>query len=367
MKIIHLTVVRELPGGIKKQLLCEYAAAKDEQGYDWKTLAWHDYSADGHFVRQVPWCFRFIFLRQLFAWFLILKLSRQCDYLLVRHMPFDPFCFIFAPFVKNRITVHHTKEVEEMVLVRPGWKGRMASRLESMAGRFSLKRNVAVAGVTKEIVDYQCLRAGKLLPGVVYPNGIDAGSVSLLGDCRSVRTFNMAFICTEFSSWHGLERLFDSVLRCNVVDSGIAIKVHLIGLLSDRQRKTIHDSNVLSAVFVEHGILSESNYRKVMDCCDVGVGSLALEVKGLREASTLKVREMLAMGLPVVSGHADSSIPEGFPFYQLHEFGEVDINKAVLAFSGKKFDREEIRRAAEPLISKQNAMRGVVNFLSAGL
>lgn len=363
MRIIHLTVVRELPGGIKKQLLCEYQSAREEQSYVWETLAWHDYPAESPFVQQVPKCFRLIFLRQLFAWFLILKLSRQCDYLLVRHMPFDPFSFLFSPFVKNRITVHHTKEVEEMVLVRAGWKGKMASLLEYYSGRFTLKRNLAIAGVTQEIVDYQCLRTGDLVPGFVYPNGIDTDSVTLLDDCRSGEIFNLAFICTEFSSWHGLERLFDSVRKCIEGHCAIAIKVHLIGRLSDQQREMINGNEVFASVFVEHGILSENDYRRVMNSCDAGVGSLALEEKGLREASTLKVREMLAMGLPVVSGHVDSSLPENFPFYQIYPEGKVDLKKAAVSFGARKFSREEVRKAAEPFITKQSAMKGVASFL----
>ncbi|WP_290501191.1 hypothetical protein [Alcanivorax sp.] len=363
MKIVHLTVVRELPGGIKKQLLCEYQSARDTQSYVWETLAWHDYPAESPFVHQVPKCFRFIFLRQFFAWFLILKLSRQCDYILVRHMPFDIFSLFFSPFFRNRITVHHTKEVEEMVLVRPGWKGRMASLLENYAGRFALKRNFAIAGVTQEIVDYQCLRAGGLVPGFVYPNGIDTNSVALLDDYRSGGTFNLAFICTEFSSWHGLERLFDSVQVSMDADCAITIKVHLIGRLSEHQREIINGSDVLTSVFVEHGVLSENEYRAVMNICDAGIGSLALEEKGLREASTLKVREMLAMGLPVVSGHVDSSLPEDFPFYEVYPEGNVDLKKAARLFGGRKFDRQEVRMAAEPFITKANAMKGVVDFL----
>ena len=365
MKIIHLTVVRELPGGIQKQLFFEYEPARDEKAYSWETHAWHDYPAESPFVSQVPAFFRFVFLRQIFAWFQIIKLSRKCDYLLVRHMPFDPFGFLFSPFIKNRITVHHTKEVEEMVLVRPGWKGRMASRLEDYAGRFTLKRNFAIAGVTQEIVDYQRARAGGVVPGVVYPNGISAGSVALLGDERSGETFNLVFICTEFSSWHGLERLFDSALYCQSGQDSLAIRVHLIGRISEHQRERINSSKALSRVFIEHGILSEREYRKVMSRCDAGVGSLALEEKGLREASTLKVREMLAMGLPVVSGHVDSSLPESFPFYEIYPEGSVDLKKAATLFGERKFSRQEVRRAAEPFITKTNAMKGVVDFLAS--
>lgn len=363
MKVINLTVVRELPSGVRKQLGYEWQAAKEIPGVHWQTQAWHDYAATVPYVHQVPRLFRFLFLRNVFAWYLIIRLSRKCDYILVRHTAFDPFSFIFSWLVNNRITIHHTKEVEEMRLVRGGWKGRFASALESIAGKFVIRRNRGLLAVTNEILEYQKERSGVCFAGAVYPNGIDVELVPVLADKRQSGVFNMAFICTFFSGWHGLENLFESVLSFAGNNPGSELKVHLIGELSKEQVAIIGRSDVLSSVFVIHGLLSSRQYRAVMESCDIGVGSLALEKKGLYEASTLKVREMLAMGLPVVSGHDDSSLPVGFPFYRVYKGGDINIKETISLFGNSTFSREEVRDRSVQYISKANQMSKVVEYL----
>jgi hypothetical protein len=364
MKIIHLTVVRHLPGGIKKQLYCERDASKSLSGADWTTMVWQDEEGDGVLVNQIPFFFRHIFLRNIFAWFLILKLSRRCDYLLVRHIPFDPLSFLFSMFVSNRVTVHHTKEIEEMRIVGEGWKGVCASALESVAGKFLLRRNVGILAVTDEIGQYERARAKNLPEPGVYANGIDVESVDILDDARQEGCFNVAFICTSFSSWHGLEKLIETILSDQSAVVSSRVRIHLIGELSAHQSERIKASRVLSEIFVCHGLLAVEGYRKVMSICDVGLGSLALELKGLSEASTLKVREMLAMGLPVVSGHKDSSIPDGFSYYRIYPDGLLDFSEIIGLFGGGAYSREEVRSASLPFIRKVDQMQSVVSYLA---
>ena len=52
-----------------------------------------------------------------------------------------------------------------------------------------------------------------------------------------------------------------------------------------------------------HGLLDREALLQVLARADVGIGTLALHRNGLEEASTLKVREYLAVGLPVLCGY----------------------------------------------------------------
>src|SRR5207249_2857500 len=63
-----------------------------------------------------------------------------------------------------------------------------------------------------------------------------------------------------------------------------------------------------------HGVLDRAQLHRLLAQVDVGVGTLALHRKGLEEASALKVREYLALGLPVVLGNADTDFPDGADF-----------------------------------------------------
>ena len=71
---------------------------------------------------------------------------------------------------------------------------------------------------------------------------------------------------------------------------------------------------------------------------------------GVKEGATIKVREMLAMGLPVYSGHVDTALPQDFPFYKNNKVNLkniIDFAKVTSSFTPK-----EIRAASYPFISK---------------
>ena len=364
IKVIHLSVVRHLTSGQAKQLLCETEVGPNIADAQWVTRALQSSPPTSPFSRRIPPLFRPMFLRNLYGWITALRLSRECDYLLMRHMTFDPFAFIFAPMIRNRVSVHHAKEVDELRLVAPGWKGQVASFLERLSGRVAVRNARMVAGVTREIADYE--RAmhdpGKLV--AVYANGVDPASVALLEDGRERTAVEAAFICGTFADWQGLDKLIAAVDAAGETVAAFKLKVHLIGRLSEKQVREIAATPTRADVFVNCGFLEETQYRSILDRCHVGIGSLALERANLSEAATLKVREMLAMGLPVYSSHRDGSLPDDFSYYLNDD--TVTISR-LFDFARQHDDvgRREVSEAARPYISKENEMRTLCDTLRA--
>ena len=64
-----------------------------------------------------------------------------------------------------------------------------------------------------------------------------------------------------------------------------------------------------------HGRLPQDAIFVLSAGVDAGDRFSRLIDRDMEEACTLKVREYLASGLPVVSGHRDSGLPADFPFY----------------------------------------------------
>ena len=61
--ILHITVVRELSAGQRKQLKSEYSASKKmERNITWKTLAFHTGKIHEKFERKIPIFFKNLFL-----------------------------------------------------------------------------------------------------------------------------------------------------------------------------------------------------------------------------------------------------------------------------------------------------------------
>ena len=359
VRIAHLTVYRDLPDGIRKQLSAEHNATRAIIGADWTTRAIHGGAARTGFERRIPMPFRAIMLRNLYGWIIARRLARTHDVVLLRHMPFDPFVFFFAPFIRNRVSVHHSKEVEELPLIRTGVKGRFAARLETYTGRAAVRYAIGVLGVTGEIAQHQVNTRAQGKPWSVYANGIDLDSVPPLADNRSGGIVQIAFICNTFSAWHGLDRLMAAVAKAPPMFG--AFVIHLIGTLSDTQRAEINAMGPQAHLFRIHGHLTTVAYRTLLAECDVGLGSLAMDRQNLREGTTLKVREMLAMGLPVYSGHKDAALPNDFAYYAHRRTVDID-DLCEFARTMKPHNRLDVRQAAAPYIEKAAAMQNVVEW-----
>lgn len=366
LKIAHLTVVRQLSKGQDNQLRWEYESAQELNNAQWDTCAFHNGPVTGPFVRTLPFLFRGLFTRKMYAWLVALKLSRTHDFILMRHITFDPFAFIFAPLIKNRISVHHAKEVHELRLIRKDWKGAGASMLERLSGRYAVRKAYAILGVTEEIAKYErALHAPNQLISV-YSNGINLNQVALLDDHRYQNEVHAVFMCGTFSPWHGLDKLVKSVDDYTGSSNEIKIYIHLVGLLSETQQLDIEATETRRQVFRCYGLLAENEYRPILNRCDFGIASLALERKGLSEGSTLKVREMLALGLPIYSGHRDVALNEGLDFVKVVT-GPKLYEMINFGLACKSIDRETVRKASEGIVDKGGAMKSVIRFIENSL
>lgn len=361
-RVIHLTACRRLSAGQRKQIGYERAASAGLETAAWESIVVHDGPCIEPFERRTPFPFRSIFLRTLYAWVVALRLSRRCDYLLMRHMNFDCFVFAFAPLISNRVSVHHAKEVEELPLIRPGLLGRVAAVVEGMTGRFGVRRALGVLGVTREIAEYERDTRSPATPCSAFPNGIDVSRVSVASDHRMPDQVHIAFICGTFTAWHGLDRLVAAVQRHRGDLDDVVI--HLIGRLSPAQRAQLAALGDKQTMFRIHGFLQPDAYDAILARCDAGLGSLAMDRQNLREGATLKVREMLAIGLPVYSGHRDTALPEAFPYYRVgHEVEIAALRDFAVAM--KQHSRQRVRETAAPFIDKLGAMRRVVEWLDS--
>ncbi|WP_168394051.1 glycosyltransferase [Acinetobacter indicus] len=355
-RILHITAVRELGSGQRNQLIYEVNAAKKIPKMVWHTLAYHSGKSVETFERSIPWYFDYLILRNLFFWLIVLKFSKKYDLVLLRHIAFDPFALIFSPFIKNRVSIHHAKEIDELKLVRAGIKGKLASFVEKITGKVAVKNSLMVAGVTKEIAIYENEERGLSKPIVVYPNGVEVEQIRVAEDNRITNEYNILFMCSYFSEWHGLDILLKSLDDSNINENFF---IHLVGNLSNQQLDTIKNNKYKERIII-HGVLSKVEYLKIVSKCDVGLGSLAMYRQNLKEGSTLKVREMLAMGLPVFSGHKDVAFDNDFQYYK---YSENFVHEELMQFAQlhKKSNRVTVRDAAKKFIDKEKI---IIKFIS---
>jgi glycosyltransferase involved in cell wall biosynthesis len=358
IKILHVSSVKKLTNGQRQQLCSEKTAAESCNNLQWSIVAFHNGNIVNNFEYKYPRYFRALFLRNLYSWIFMFKNRKKYDFILQRHMMFDPFVLFFGFFINNRVSIYHSKTVEELKLIRKGWKGNVASFFERITGRVNAKICKAIVGVTPEIAQYICETHHVEKRRIFYPNGIDLNEIKTLKDGRS-DDINAAFVCGTFNPWHGLEEFVSLSSFSNPISKKIII--HLIGGLTNEQKRLVNQFCISNIHFVYHGYLDKCDYLSILDRCDFGIGSLALHKENLNEATTLKVREYLAMGLPVVANHKDSALPEDFPY-----FYKVPIDRifqAGIEIKERHFTRAEVRKASAPYIDKKMWLNSLVKDL----
>jgi glycosyltransferase involved in cell wall biosynthesis len=360
LKILHVTSCRELSEGQRKQLRYEKKAATRIDSITWDIVAFQINAPIDSFERQYPRFFRFLFLRNLYTWLFLLRVHSGYDVVLLRYMSFDPFLPIFGFLVKNRFTIHHSKEIEELKLVRRDWRGEAASFLEKLMGFVNSRQVKGLLGVTREIADYQRNIHKASCPAGFYPNGIDINQIDILEDLRGPEV-QMAFVCGKFAPWHGLDRLIDAAKAYDMVFTDGPITIHLVGKLDPDQLKAVSYLNLKSVSMLCYGHMGYEEYKAILARCDVGIDSLGLDIKGLKEATALKAREYLAFGLPVYSAFKDSAIPANFPYYRK---GPVNLDHmAAYALELKGVPRPRVRAASISYIEKHSIMMQLSRWL----
>ncbi len=134
-------------------------------------------------------------------------------------------------------------------------------------------------------------------PDVVIANGIDLSQNPESPAPDNARP-RIGFIGTPDLSWQGVDKIVRLAELCPDLD------IDVIGFdgLEDGSRKPDN--------LYFHGYLEKDEARAVLSKDDVGLGTLALHRKGMDEASSLKTREYLAYGIPVIIPYIDTDLAD---------------------------------------------------------
>lgn len=245
------------------------------------------------------------------------------------------------------VTEHHHLEVPVLIELKTGFSF-IRSMLETIYGRRVLRMVKGVVAVTNQILEYERKRARKALRGAVIPNGIDVQSVPARRKVPKFdgRRFEMVFIANKIFRWHGIERVIEGM---RLFRRKTQLVLHIIGEPPHRPKirrvpATIEIGSHHKLVF--HGFIPREKLNDVLDKAHIAIGSLALFRQGLTEASTLKVREYTAYGIPFIYGSRDPDLEAGdADFYLKVEEGvtPIDIEK-VIEFYNSIEDVQELPR-----------------------
>ena len=132
-------------------------------------------------------------------------------------------------------------------------------------------------------------------PTCTISNGIDLDAFTPLPAPNNPIP-RLVFIGSPGYPWHGIDKLVDFARQ------HADLQLDIIGYDDLPEFQPLPDNLKL------HGYLSSGEYNRVLAGADVAVSSLALHRIQLEEASPLKSRECLALGLPLVLAYKDTDL-----------------------------------------------------------
>lgn len=157
----------------------------------------------------------------------------------------------------------------------------------------------AVAGLVPVTHELAGRFAGFGHPAAVIANGIELADFTPPPAPPATAPLRLVFIGSRFTPWHGVER---------VAELGTLFpeaRIDVIGPEAVAAPGNVHF----------HGELPYTRYAALLPEATAAVGTLGLYQKRMDEACPLKVREYLALGLPVIGGYRDTDIPEDADYF----------------------------------------------------
>ncbi len=190
-----------------------------------------------------------------------------------------------------------------------------------LEGKKSFKRKLAwyYASITRNYLKkriYACVcispnflsAFSKINHKIVIPNSIELDKFRILKNANTTSSrLALVLVGTPGQAWHGEDLLIPLVKAMPECD------FHIVGpeQLADAPPNMIF-----------HGYQTGENIKKLYATSHIGIGSLARYRHGSPEASTLKVREYIAHGLPVILGYTDTAFKKNSPPWVLQLTGE---------------------------------------------
>lgn len=233
------------------------------------------------------------------------------------------------------ISEHNTKELEELSNVFH--HKTLPVAFERIKARWFFRNVDAVIGVTSEIAKYQVKRANRILPYLVLSNGVDVNKHAMTRySAFRGNELKMIFVSSFISVWHGVDRLLKGI---KAYEGNVRLEINIVGSVGQNIKDLVKSLDLEQKV-VFHGAKFGKELDEVFDNMHIAIGTLGLHRQKLKYASTLKVREYMARGIPFVISHIDEDIVEDFPLaLRLRsDDSPVDMEK-IIKFTERVYEK----------------------------
>lgn len=191
---------------------------------------------------------------------------------------------------------------------------------------------------------------------------------------QNKQTIRLLAVAT-FQSYHGYERVIEGLARYDHEPTDRKIELYLVGNGEEaiKYKKMVKQYDLEKSVQF-CGRRTGSDLDHIYDHMDIALGSFGMYKEKIYKSSSLKVREYLAKGMPVVCGCCDDAFERQKDYKYCLEFpnddsiidmqGIVDFYKAVYE-SDKEREQihREIREYAKKTVDLSVTMQPVIEYI----
>lgn len=202
----------------------------------------------------------------------------------------DSFPFVFPRIPKG---VSLILEVQTLLRQELLSRNRVRAAQSWLLDTFYLRRFTKFVFVSNEIAASKRFKKYRSHQNsMVISNGVNLEQITEIKTLPLTNPTEFIFLGQNGQPWHGIEQILE------LARSMPSYHFNIVGITD----KFVNVPR--NAIF--HGVLTQSEYFPIAEKCVLGIGTLNLKAKGMTEGSSLKVREYLAMGLPVLLRHTDT-------------------------------------------------------------
>ena len=326
----------------------------------------------GNFILRQLVCrlpFTYVYSRHKYE-----EIYKKADVFYIRFLAGD---FFFAQFIKKlRKNNPKAKIVMELADYPTTWYMTTSLLFRVLYFPIIIKDILARRYYTKYIDRIALLKPIDFVYGIPtlrFENGIAVNKMKEKNICgkTKIKMLAVAAMC----NFHGYDRLIEGMRDYYSAGGQREMELHLVGGKevpgSDLLRyKELTNKYGLNERIIFHGEKTGKELDDMYDSCNIAVASLGMYRIGYKMANSLKIREYVAKGIPIISG-CPIDIFEGRNFKYVCEFPNNEspiCMEKVIDFFDEVYGKEEIevikeiRAFAEEYCDMSYAMRSVIKF-----
>lgn len=212
------------------------------------------------------------------------------------------------------------------------------------------------------------------IPTIRVINGTDLSKITPRRPTPNPTQINVMLVA-YLQEYHGVDKIFKAISEYYKSGGSRKVFIHVVGYgpKLDEYKKTVEEQN-LSDYIKFYGKLSGQSLDDIFNKCEIGISSLANKEIGVTYSSTLKSKEYLAKGLPIISDvmldvfyespkyffyqlEKDFNIPELVKFYDsvYQNHNKQDVINEIRSYANITCDMYKVLKAVDDdyLISRK--------------